>query len=236
MAQTSRTTTWVNDILTGLAAASGVGYLATAYSISRWLTRPTPAQVEPPPELADCQWETLTCPTADGLTLSGWVASPPQPRGTVALFHGLRKNRAEHLDRIAFLVRAGWRCLAFDHRAHGSSQGKLPALAQGIGFAVPSKMISPILAQIRDHGRAGDLVSENLRMIEERFRTTKLVAVIVRFAAHDVQIGAAQPHSGDTHENLVRGWRRNRNLAHFDATDVYEHGGSHRVRAVHARP
>src|SRR5688572_21788730 len=115
MAQSSRTITWVNDILMGLAAASGVGYLATAYSISRWLTRPTLARLEPPPEIADTAWETLTCRTADGLTLAGWVAAPPRPRGTVALFHGLRTNRTQHLDRIDFLVRAGWRCVAFDH-------------------------------------------------------------------------------------------------------------------------
>ena len=124
MAQTSRTTTWVNDILTGLAAASGVGYLATAYTISRWLTRATPAEVEPPPPLADVHWETLTCTTSDGIALAGWVATPPRPRGTIALFHGLRRNRTQHLDRFSFLLPAGWRCVAFDHRAHGQSEGK----------------------------------------------------------------------------------------------------------------
>src|SRR5947209_13033144 len=125
MAQTSRATTWVNEILTGLAAASGVGYLATAYSISRWLTRASPALPEPPTDVAGVCWESLACTTADGLRLAGWVAAPPQPRGTVALFHGLRDNRTQLLDRIAFLLRAGYRCVAFDHRAHGQSEGKV---------------------------------------------------------------------------------------------------------------
>jgi alpha-beta hydrolase superfamily lysophospholipase len=42
----------------------------------------------------------------------------------VALFHGLRRNRVQALDRIAFLTAAGYRCVAFDHRAHGQSDGR----------------------------------------------------------------------------------------------------------------
>jgi pimeloyl-ACP methyl ester carboxylesterase len=58
------------------------------------------------------------------LTLSGWVVTPAQPRATVALFHGLRDNRSKMLNRIAFLTAAGYRCVAFDHRGHGLSQGR----------------------------------------------------------------------------------------------------------------
>lgn len=124
MAQTSRAGAWVNDILMGLTAASGVGYLATAYSISRWLTRASFASIEVPPANIRAHWELLTCTTADGLPLAGWAASPSRPRGTVALFHGMRHNRAQTLGRIKFLVASGWRCVAFDHRAHGQSAGK----------------------------------------------------------------------------------------------------------------
>src|SRR6266542_3298444 len=124
MAQTSRAGAWVNDILMGLTAASGVGYLATAYSISRWLTRASPAPLEPPPAQPDIACEALTCTTTDGLTLTGWVAAPPCPRGTIAMFHGMRHNSTQTLGRMNFLVRSGWRCVAFDHRAHGQSEGK----------------------------------------------------------------------------------------------------------------
>jgi len=124
MAQTSRAAAWVNDILSGLAAASGVGYLATAYTISRWLTRATPYEITEPPLQFEADWESLICTTADGLRLGGWAASPPRPRGTVAIFHGMRGNRLQTLVRMNFLLRAGWRCVAFDHRAHGASEGK----------------------------------------------------------------------------------------------------------------
>jgi pimeloyl-ACP methyl ester carboxylesterase len=37
----------------------------------------------------------------------------------------MRLNRESMLERIAFLSAAGYRCLAFDHRAHGESGGRL---------------------------------------------------------------------------------------------------------------
>lgn len=124
MAQTAPANThWVNDFLTGLAAATGVGYVAAAYSISRWLTRTT-CEAVPLPDTPQAHWQTEACATADGLTLAGWIATPPNPRGTIALFHGLHSNRTQTLTRIEFLLRAGWRCVAFDHRAHGQSAGK----------------------------------------------------------------------------------------------------------------
>jgi pimeloyl-ACP methyl ester carboxylesterase len=42
----------------------------------------------------------------------------------VALFHGLRHNREKMLERMAILSAGGYRCVAFDHRAHGESGGK----------------------------------------------------------------------------------------------------------------
>jgi alpha-beta hydrolase superfamily lysophospholipase len=66
----------------------------------------------------------VECVTGDGYRLRGWVVEPSAARATVALFHGLRQNRAQVLDRIAFLAAAGYRCVAFDHRAHGQSDGR----------------------------------------------------------------------------------------------------------------
>src|SRR4051812_32387034 len=115
---------WVREAFFRVTAASGVGYLATAYSVSRWLTRRTPGAAPMPQHLPGVRCEALTCRTSDRLLLKGWVCSPPEPRATVALFHGLRHHRGQTLGRIAFLTRAGYRCVAFDHRAHGQSQGK----------------------------------------------------------------------------------------------------------------
>jgi uncharacterized protein len=115
----------LTEIWTTLATTSGIGYVATAYAVSRWLTRPSPANPVAPPSGDGLTCEELDCRTEDGLRLSGWLVSPPEPRATVALFHGMRGNRGEIIDRINLLTDAGYRCVAFDHRGHGRSQGRL---------------------------------------------------------------------------------------------------------------
>jgi uncharacterized protein len=111
------------EFLATATVMSGVGYLLAAYTVSRWLTRPSRGKPQSTDLGLPC--EEVECRTADGLRLSGWVISPPVARGTVVLFHGIRHNRAQALPRIALLVEAGYRCVAFDHRAHGLSAGKL---------------------------------------------------------------------------------------------------------------
>lgn len=120
----SRIHAWFDEIWPRVVVASGVGYLAFAYGVSRWLTRRAPAAIQAPTHLPHCRIDTLTCETADGVRLSGWLVEPPLPWGSVALFHGMRNNRTYVLDRIEFLTHAGYRCLAFDHRAHGRSGGR----------------------------------------------------------------------------------------------------------------
>jgi alpha-beta hydrolase superfamily lysophospholipase len=116
--------TWFPDLLTTLAMATGVGYLAVSYSVSRWLTRPTRRSPQMTPTDLGLVWEKTECRTSDGIRLSGWIVEPSQPRGTIALFHGLRHHKEKMLGRIAFLTAAGYRCAAFDFRAHGESGGK----------------------------------------------------------------------------------------------------------------
>jgi alpha-beta hydrolase superfamily lysophospholipase len=115
---------WLPEVLTNLAMATGVGYLAVSYSISRWLTRPTRCLPRLTPSDLGLAWEKLECRTPDGIRLAGWLIEPSRPRGTIALFHGLRHHKEKMLGRIAFLSAAGYRCVAFDHRAHGESSGK----------------------------------------------------------------------------------------------------------------
>lgn len=115
---------WLPDLLSGLVMASGVGYLATAYTVSRWLTKPTPRRIQRTPTDYGMSWDPLECRTADGVRLTGWVVTPPRPRATVVLFHGIRNTREQTLERTCFLTAAGYRCVAFDHRAHGESPGK----------------------------------------------------------------------------------------------------------------
>ena len=93
MSQTQVRTSWLQETLAGLATVSGVGYLATAYTISRWLTRGAPGRLPETPSDRGLGWEPLECRSGDGYRLAGWVVSPPGPRGTVVMFHGLRSNR-----------------------------------------------------------------------------------------------------------------------------------------------
>jgi alpha-beta hydrolase superfamily lysophospholipase len=124
MARSLKHSPWLPDLLTRLAVATGVGYLAAAYTVSRWLTRPSRGRACRTPGDHGLLWERLECRTSDRLRLVGWAVTPPRPRGTVALFHGNRKNREQTLGRSVFLAAAGYRCVAFDHRAHGDSDGK----------------------------------------------------------------------------------------------------------------
>lgn len=115
---------WVPGFLARLRLASEVQYLPAAYAISRWLTCPTPGPPVRTPSAFGLPWKSLECRTADGCRLAGWVVTPRRPRGTVALFHGIRSNREPMLERVAFLAAAGYRCVSFDHRAHGESGGR----------------------------------------------------------------------------------------------------------------
>src|SRR4051812_15823071 len=120
---TSQPSSWFAEALASATVLSGVGYLLTAYSVSRWLTRPARGAPQSSPADLGLPFEDEVCYTADGHRLAGWVIEPPQPRGTVALFHGLRCNRSHTLARVPMLIDAGYRCVAFDHRAHGKSSG-----------------------------------------------------------------------------------------------------------------
>ena len=115
---------WLANAAVRLTFASGIGYVAAAYSVSRWLTRRGRKKPGLPPAGPNLRSETLECHTADGIRLAGWLVEPPEPRATVVLFHGMRSSRLQMVERIGFLTEAGYRCVAFDHRAHGHSGGR----------------------------------------------------------------------------------------------------------------
>ena len=115
---------WLANTAARVALASGVGYVAAAYTVSRFLTRPRRRKLRSTPRTVDLAFEPLQLLTDDRIRLAGWLVEPPAPRGTVALFHGMRHTREQMLGRITFLHAAGYRCVAIDHRAHGASRGK----------------------------------------------------------------------------------------------------------------
>lgn len=113
-----------HEIWPPLVSATGVGYWAVAYGVSRWLTRRTRAHVPLPKLLTNAHVQVDRCVSTEGISLSGWIVEPTAPRGTIALFHGMRCHRGQVLDRIDFLTAARYRCVAFDFRAHGESGGR----------------------------------------------------------------------------------------------------------------
>jgi alpha-beta hydrolase superfamily lysophospholipase len=113
----------IASIVAAVLLVAGMIYLAAAYIASRWLTRPTRGKPARTPSDFGLSWAPIFCRTSDGLRLAGWEISPPQPSAVVVLHHGLRANRDQTLDRAVLLVRAGYRCIAFDHRGHGESEG-----------------------------------------------------------------------------------------------------------------
>ncbi len=88
---------WLPNFLASLAISTGIGYLAAAYTVSRWLTRPSPRRPEETPDRFGWGWDRLECVTEDRHRLVGWCVSPPRPRATVVLCHGIRRNRATTL-------------------------------------------------------------------------------------------------------------------------------------------
>lgn len=68
---------------------------------------------------------TVTVQTDDGLRLEGWLFSPADAnaKGLVVLLHGKDINRQHFLGNAERLVKRGFAVLAYDHRAHGSSEG-----------------------------------------------------------------------------------------------------------------
>jgi pimeloyl-ACP methyl ester carboxylesterase len=115
---------WLRKLAARVMLRTSVGYVAASYTASRWLTRRAPVKLTQTPSDFGLDWSPLKCKTEDGIRLSGWTVEPEQPRGTVALFHGLRGSRLRMLPRLAFLAQSGFRCVSFDHRAHGKSKGR----------------------------------------------------------------------------------------------------------------
>ena len=70
-------------------------------------------------------FESVTLTTEDGLNLSAWY-TPPQNGAVILIAHGYNDNRPESI--YAMFVKKGYGALAWDFRAHGSSDGDISTL------------------------------------------------------------------------------------------------------------
>lgn len=87
------------------------------------------------------QVQAVRIPVADGETLAGWYAPPPDGIGPVIMvLHGSRSDRRGSLDHASVLHSAGYGVLVYDQRASGESTGE----RQSIGL-YDQRDITPII-------------------------------------------------------------------------------------------
>lgn len=85
-------------------------------------THPTCVPVVGSPASLGMDYEDVTMPTADGVTLRGWYI--PSHNGTaIVALHGSDGNRDQLLWHAQALAEEGYGVLLFDLRAHGESGG-----------------------------------------------------------------------------------------------------------------
>ncbi|AKH39112.1 MULTISPECIES: alpha/beta hydrolase [Nitrosomonas] len=109
-----------------LIVICGIAVIAIGIMAGGELCRPAQRSVGSPP--ADLPVETFTLQSPPNetseLVVSGWLIRGEPGMGVVLLLHGLRNDRRQMLDRVRFLVRAGYSVMLIDLPAHGESSGE----------------------------------------------------------------------------------------------------------------
>lgn len=98
---------------------------ALGLGVSSYMTRRFGLELVHNPAEYGLEYEEVTFPAADGLTLRGvWIPAPGSERAIVIL-HGHGGSLDPDIQRAPHFHRAGFNVLLFDFRAHGRSDGKL---------------------------------------------------------------------------------------------------------------
>jgi alpha-beta hydrolase superfamily lysophospholipase len=91
------------------------------------VTIPRPENTRSPKDFG-MPFETLSFASADGTQLEGWLLTPPNPKGTIAFFHGYAACRATLLDEAKAVHTLGFVALLIDFRGSGGSEGSSTSL------------------------------------------------------------------------------------------------------------
>jgi len=118
---------WARAVGLIVATFVGVYFIAKPLMHAYVLAHPRRWPAELTPEQAGRPVERVTLTSTDGLELAGWFVSGGSG-ATVVVSHGSGANGASAYGGVAFLVRAGYNVLVFDHRAHGQSGGAFTTL------------------------------------------------------------------------------------------------------------
>jgi pimeloyl-ACP methyl ester carboxylesterase len=105
-------------VLVVLILGVGIGYsfyLTKRFQLTQTLT----------PSEYGMEYEEITFPAADGMSLCGvWIPSPGSTRAVVIL-HGHGGSLDWDIQRAPYFHRAGFNVMLFDFRAHGRSAGQV---------------------------------------------------------------------------------------------------------------
>jgi hypothetical protein len=160
-----------------LFAVVGLPYLLTVL-ITRAGTRPMDLDSTESPADYGIEFEEVTFPSRDGVTISGWFLGGGSKDKVIACGHGLFRSRREVLDRAAFFRKLGYDTLVFDFRRHGRSGGERVTLGYqerldfegAIGFIRERRPGAPVVLYGVSMGAAAALLAA---------RETPAVAAVV---------------------------------------------------------
>jgi dipeptidyl aminopeptidase/acylaminoacyl peptidase len=94
-------------------------------------THPPKYPLHIPPSEYRADYETVSFPSEDGITLSGWLVKPARSASktpAIIICHGVGANKSDFTELAVLLSRRGYFVLLFDFRAHGESSGSRTSL------------------------------------------------------------------------------------------------------------
>jgi len=109
----------IGSIVTPILVTEGALHIAVR-------PRPEPNQADAIVRDSASAWETARVTASDGVTLDGWLLTPPAPNGSgVILLHGVGDTRGGMAAHASYLLGAGFTVLMPDARGHGTSGGSV---------------------------------------------------------------------------------------------------------------
>jgi alpha-beta hydrolase superfamily lysophospholipase len=148
---------YIRNLLVSTALAILGGALVFGVAITIMQTNaflaPRPSQPEETPLDFGLSYEDVRLTSSDGVNLSAWFVSAPQPNGAgLVLVHGHGGNRSALLANAEILAKHGYSTLLLDLRGHGQSEGDLVTygylesqdVLAGVEFLVQRPEIQPI--------------------------------------------------------------------------------------------
>jgi alpha-beta hydrolase superfamily lysophospholipase len=116
------------------------------------VTIPRPENTRTPHELGLAS-ETLHVAADGDAKLECWLLAPPNPRGTVLLFHGYAACRSSLLDEARAFYEMGFRAILVDFRGGGGSDG----CGTTLGYH-EAEDVAAMVRHVRATGRPGPLI------------------------------------------------------------------------------